>query len=130
MSRPHSSYISPAFFWSGCFLSDVLTLTHPSLPTCHTPILPICIGILFFSIFFSSRLYAAVHKLHHAHTHELRLLSALQMGAADVVLTHTLPVLGALALVRMSAGVELSLAKTYLLFQAPTPPPHPHPYPP
>ena len=62
-------------------------------------------------------LYRAVHKLHHSHTHDLRLLSALQMSAADVVLTHTLPVLGALALVPLAPGLELSVAKTYLLFQ-------------
>ena len=61
--------------------------------------------------------YRAVHKLHHSHTHDLRLLSALQMSAADVVLTHTLPVLGALALVPLAPGLELSVAKTYLLFQ-------------
>ncbi len=61
--------------------------------------------------------YRAVHKLHHSHTHDLRRLSALQMSAADVVLTHTLPVLGALALVPLAPGLELSVAKTYLLFQ-------------
>ena len=61
--------------------------------------------------------YVAVHKLHHAHTHDVRLLSSLQMTAADVVLTHTLPVLAALALVPLAPGLELSLAKTYLLFQ-------------
>ena len=61
--------------------------------------------------------YSAVHKLHHAHTHDVRLLSSLQMTAADVMLTHTLPVLGALALVPLTPGLELSLAKTYLLFQ-------------
>ena len=36
--------------------------------------------------------YKLVHKLHHRHTHELRLLSSLQMSAADVLITHTLPV--------------------------------------
>ncbi|KOO30133.1 hypothetical protein Ctob_012091 [Chrysochromulina tobinii] len=61
--------------------------------------------------------YVAVHKLHHAHTHDVRLLSSLQMTAADVALTHTLPVLAALALVPLAPGLELSLAKTYLLFQ-------------
>ena len=30
-------------------------------------------------------LYRAVHKLHHSHTHDLRLPSALQMSAADAV---------------------------------------------
>lgn len=34
-----------------------------------------------------------------------------------MLLTHTLPVLGALALVPMQPGVEFSIAKTYLLFQ-------------
>ena len=62
-------------------------------------------------------LYRAVHKLHHSHTHDLRLLSALQMSAADVELTHTRPVLGALGLVPLAPGLELSVAKTYLLFQ-------------
>ena len=65
-------------------------------------------------------LYKAVHKLHHRHTHELWLLSSLQMSSADVVLTHTLPVLGALAVVPLAAGLEISVAKTYLLFQVRT----------
>ena len=53
------------------------------------------------------KLYAAVHKLHHRHTHNLSLLSSLQMSGADVLITHTLPVLGALAVVppRARAGV-------------------------
>lgn len=62
-------------------------------------------------------LYKAVHKLHHRHTHELWLLSSLQMTSADVALTHTLPVLGALAVVPLASGLEISVAKTYLLFQ-------------
>mmetsp|Transcript_43793 Transcript_43793/g.115077 ORF Transcript_43793/g.115077 Transcript_43793/m.115077 type:complete len:342 (-) Transcript_43793:246-1271(-) len=62
-------------------------------------------------------IYLHVHKLHHAHTHDVRLLSSLQMTASDVLLTHTLPVLAALALVPLDAGLELSIAKTYLLFQ-------------
>ena len=81
----------------------------------------ICFDGLFYiahrSVHAVPRLYAAVHKLHHSHTHDVRLLSSFQMTAADVVLTHTLPVLGALSLVPMAPGVELSIAKTYLLFQ-------------
>jgi len=50
--------------------------------------------------------YRLVHKLHHAHTHDVRLLSALQMGPLDVILTHTLPVLGALAVVPLAPGFE------------------------
>ena len=61
--------------------------------------------------------YRVVHKLHHAHTHEVRLLSALQMGPLDVALTHTLPVLGALAVVPLAPGLEYNVGKTYLLFQ-------------
>eukprot|EP00965_Chrysotila_dentata_P213770 6187828-Pleurochrysis_carterae.AAC.3 len=49
-----------------------------------------------------------------------------QMSAADVVATHTLPVLGALAIVPFSSGLELSIAKTYLLFQASLPAPLAH----
>ena len=63
------------------------------------------------------RVYQLVHKLHHRHTHDVWLLSSLQMSAPDVLLTHTLPVLGALALVRFEPGLELCVAKTYLLFQ-------------
>ena len=66
-------------------------------------------------------LYRYVHKLHHAHTHDVRLLSALQMTAADVALTHTMPLLGALAVVPLAPGLEMSIAKTYLLFQASAP---------
>jgi len=61
--------------------------------------------------------YQRVHKLHHAHTHDVHLLSSLQMTAADVLLTHTLPMLGALRLVPIAPGLELAIAKTYLLFQ-------------
>ena len=61
--------------------------------------------------------YAKVHKLHHRHTSHLWLLSSLQMTAADVLITHTLPVLGALAIVPLAPGLELSVVKTYLLFQ-------------
>ena len=50
--------------------------------------------------------YRLVHKLHHAHTHDVRLLSALQMGPLDVLLTHTLPVLGALAIIPLAPGFE------------------------
>ena len=60
---------------------------------------------------------AAVHKLHHRHTHDLSLLSSLQMSSADVLITHTLPVLGALSMVPFASGLELGVAKTYLLFQ-------------
>ena len=86
--------------------------------------------LLFFEVIFDGLFYVAhrlvhahpllyqyVHKLHHKHTHELRLLSSLQMTPLDVLLTHTLPVLGALYLVPIEAGIELSIAKTYLLFQ-------------
>ncbi|KAL1515395.1 hypothetical protein AB1Y20_002023 [Prymnesium parvum] len=62
-------------------------------------------------------LYRRVHKLHHAHTHDIRLISALQMTPADVALTHTAPLLGALCLVPLAPGLEMSLAKSYLLFQ-------------
>ena len=62
-------------------------------------------------------LYSAVHKLHHRHTHDLRLLSALQMGPWDVLITHTLPVVGALHAVPVRAGLDFTLVKTYLLFQ-------------
>lgn len=62
-------------------------------------------------------LYRRVHKLHHAHTHDLRLVSALQMTPADVALTHTAPLLCALAIIPLAPGLEISLAKTYLLFQ-------------
>ena len=65
----------------------------------------------------SPLLYRHVHKLHHAHTHDVRLISSLQMSAADVVLTHTLPLLAALALVPIAPGLEMSVAKGYLLFQ-------------
>ena len=65
----------------------------------------------------TSWLYPRIHKLHHRHTHDVWLLSSLQMSGADVVLTHTLPVLGALTLVPMAAGVEICIVKTYLLFQ-------------
>ncbi|EOD09213.1 hypothetical protein EMIHUDRAFT_216548 [Emiliania huxleyi CCMP1516] len=41
----------------------------------------------------SRLLYRRVHKLHHAHTHDVRLLSSLQMSAADVAITHTAPLL-------------------------------------
>ncbi len=58
-----------------------------------------------------------VHKLHHAHTYDVRLLSTLQMGPADVIITHTLPVLGALWLVPVAPGAELACIKAYLLFQ-------------
>ena len=51
-------------------------------------------------------MYRLVHKLHHAHTHDVRLLSALQMGPLDVLLTHTLPVLGALAIIPLAPGFE------------------------
>ena len=61
--------------------------------------------------------YRRVHKLHHAHTHDLRLVSALQMSPLDALLTHTLPLLGALLLVPLAPGFELSIAKCYLLFQ-------------
>jgi len=61
--------------------------------------------------------YWRVHKLHHRHTHDVRLISSLQMSPADVVLTHTLPLLCALRLVPIASGLELSVAKTYLLFQ-------------
>ena len=61
--------------------------------------------------------YRLVHKLHHKHTHELWLLSSLQMTPADVLITHTLPVLGALWAVPIRPGLELAVAKTYLLFQ-------------
>tara|TARA_B110001452_G_scaffold248986_1_gene236164 strand:- start:1206 stop:2060 length:855 start_codon:yes stop_codon:yes gene_type:complete len=61
--------------------------------------------------------YRRVHKLHHAHTHDLRLLSALQMSPLDALLTHTVPLLGALLLVPLAPGFELSIAKCYLLFQ-------------
>mmetsp|Transcript_16740 Transcript_16740/g.39837 ORF Transcript_16740/g.39837 Transcript_16740/m.39837 type:complete len:296 (+) Transcript_16740:20-907(+) len=61
--------------------------------------------------------YRLVHKLHHAHTHDVRLLSALQMGPLDVLLTHTLPVLGALAIIPLAPGFEYNVGKTYLLFQ-------------
>ena len=61
--------------------------------------------------------YRLVHKLHHRHTHDVSLISALQMGPLDVIATHTLPVLGALWLVPLAPGIELSIAKTYLLFQ-------------
>ena len=47
-------------------------------------------------------LYKRVHKLHHRHTHELWLLSSLQMSPLDVLLTHTLPMLGALCLVPLA----------------------------
>lgn len=50
--------------------------------------------------------YRVVHKLHHAHTHDVRILSALQMGPLDVLLTHTLPVLGALAIIPLAPGFE------------------------
>ena len=50
--------------------------------------------------------YRLVHKLHHAHTHDVGLLSALQMGPLDVLLTHTLPVLGALAIIPLAPGFE------------------------
>ena len=50
--------------------------------------------------------YRVVHKLHHAHTHDVRILSALQMGPLDVLFTHTLPVLGALAIVPLAPGFE------------------------
>ena len=39
------------------------------------------------------------------------------MSAPDVVLTHTLPLLGALCLVPLAPGFEFCLAKAYLLFQ-------------
>jgi sterol desaturase/sphingolipid hydroxylase (fatty acid hydroxylase superfamily) len=65
----------------------------------------------------NAALYAAVHKQHHVHKHDSRLTSALQMTAADVALTHTLPVLGALLLVPIAPGLELSIVKAYLLFQ-------------
>ena len=45
------------------------------------------------------------------------MLSSLQMSAADVLLTHTLPLLAALAVVPLAPGIEMSLAKVYLLFQ-------------
>ena len=50
--------------------------------------------------------YRVVHKLHHAHTHDVRILSALQMGPLDVLFTHTLPVLGALAIIPLAPGFE------------------------
>mmetsp|Transcript_45173 Transcript_45173/g.101997 ORF Transcript_45173/g.101997 Transcript_45173/m.101997 type:complete len:243 (-) Transcript_45173:689-1417(-) len=62
-------------------------------------------------------LYSWVHKLHHAHTHDLELVSALQMGPLDVLLTHTLPLLAAARAVPLAPGLEFGLAKTYLLFQ-------------
>ena len=43
------------------------------------------------------------------------------MTAADVALTHTMPLLGALAVVPLAPGLEMSIAKTYLLFQASAP---------
>ena len=61
--------------------------------------------------------YQLVHKLHHKHTHDVRLLSALQMSPLDVAFTHTLPVLGALAVVPLAPGFEYNIGKTYLLFQ-------------
>ena len=63
------------------------------------------------------RVYQLVHKLHHKHTHDLRLLSSLQMTPLDVILTHTLPVVGAFHLVPIAPGLEFCLVKTYLLFQ-------------
>lgn len=61
--------------------------------------------------------YRFVHKTHHAHTHELRLISALQMDPLDTLLTHTLPMMLSLSLVPLAPGLELSIAKCYLLFQ-------------
>lgn len=62
-------------------------------------------------------LYRWVHKVHHQHTHDVRLVSTVHMAPLDVALTHTLPVLGALALVPLRPGLELSIGKTYLLYQ-------------
>lgn len=61
--------------------------------------------------------YRLIHKLHHRHTHDVRLLSSLQMNSLDVIVTHTLPVLGALWLVPIVSGLEFCVIKTYLLFQ-------------
>jgi sterol desaturase/sphingolipid hydroxylase (fatty acid hydroxylase superfamily) len=70
----------------------------------------------------SPLIYRVVHKLHHSHTHDVSLISGLQMGPLDVVLTHTVPVLFALWAMKqldmpIHAGIEFSIAKTYLLFQ-------------
>lgn len=39
------------------------------------------------------------------------------MTPSDVALTHTLPLLGALSIIPVAPGFEISLVKTYLLFQ-------------
>ena len=62
-------------------------------------------------------LYAAVHKAHHRHKHGLTLMSTLNMSPADVLLTHSLPLLLALRVVPMRTDFEYQLAKAYLLFQ-------------
>ena len=90
----------------------------------------ISVRLFFFELVFDGLFYVAhravhawpavyhmVHKLHHRHTHDLRLLSSLQMSPADVLVTHTLPVAGAFMLVPLAPGLEFSLAKAYLLFQ-------------
>mmetsp|Transcript_79861 Transcript_79861/g.156187 ORF Transcript_79861/g.156187 Transcript_79861/m.156187 type:complete len:283 (-) Transcript_79861:117-965(-) len=62
-------------------------------------------------------IYNSVHKQHHAHTSDVSLISSLQMGPLDVLLTHSTPVLLALQAVPFSHGLEFCLVKTYLLFQ-------------
>lgn len=112
-------------------LARLLSPLFPSPPPhTHTHDSPRARRLLVFEITFDGFFYLAhravhahpliyryVHKLHHRHTHDVRLLSSLQMSAPDVLLTHTLPVLAALRLVPLHSGLEFCVAKAYLLFQ-------------
>ena len=58
-------------------------------------------------------LYNAIHKTHHAHHADLHVMSTLQMHPLDGLLTNTLPLLMAVALVPLRSHWEFHAYMAY-----------------